>query len=384
MLAALIWTLFLASEELVLLAPEEPVDDADTLLNFEGMFAVEGSNDLLEGGVSGEDTLDVVNPLKDTGHEPTYLAGETHGQMREAMLQHQGLTAQQNGFTMGLSTIAIAMGFMSEAVLLGNQRKVLESLKELGFTGYSQDEQDTAGLDIAADSEDGNAILAMLADFLGIELSHDTEVAEATDAASEAALMQQELTHFTDDILTVNEVLPSVKTAALLALHDENIDAEMPVDPADRPSKTQDTQDDDILTAETAQDITVLSLSEAVQVWQQGQLEEFQLGQTTIKASFDISDTDAFALFSWIDTTSELHGATNLNEFNDLAQRLMDFFQSKGSDIGFIEQRDRFIAIDREAVKNGEVDYIEWETDDGKVISLIGLQSDFHEFDMIA
>jgi hypothetical protein len=376
MLAALIWTLFLASEELVLLAPEEPVDDADTLLNFEGMFAVEGSNDLLEGGVSDQDTLDAANPLKDTGHEPTHLAGETHGQMREAMLQHQGLTAQQNGFTMGLSTIAIAMGFMSEAVLLGNQRKVLESLKELGFTGYSQDEQDTTGLDIAADSEDGNAILAMLADFLGIDLSHDTEVAEAADADSEAALMQQELTHFTDSILTVNEVLPSVKAAALLALHDENIDAEMPVDPADRPSKTQDIQDDDILTAEIAQDTTVLSLSEAVQVWQQG--------QTTVKASFDMSDTDVFALFDWSDTASGAHAAKNLEQFDELAQRLIDFFQSKGSDIGFIEQANGFIAVDRGAITGGKVDYIQWETGDGKLIGLIGLQSDFHEFDMIA
>ena len=55
--------------------------------------------------------------------------------MREALHQQQGLTVHNNAFTMGLSTIAIAMGFMSETVLLDNQRKVLASLKELGFSG---------------------------------------------------------------------------------------------------------------------------------------------------------------------------------------------------------------------------------------------------------
>ena len=50
--------------------------------------------------------------------------------LQATLSQQQGLATHANAFGMGLSTIAIAMGFMSETVLLNNQRKVLEGLKE--------------------------------------------------------------------------------------------------------------------------------------------------------------------------------------------------------------------------------------------------------------
>ena len=40
--------------------------------------------------------------------------------------------------------------------------------------------------------------------------------------------------------------------------------------------------------------------------------------------------------------------------------------------------------VDRTAISSGEVEYMYWETSDGMIISLVGLASDFQQFDMIA
>lgn len=385
MLAALIWTLFLASEELLLLAPEDQEFDEDALLDFEGMFAVETDDATDMDLVAEDDTVDVTHLLADAA-EAQDDAPEIHGQLREAMLQQQGLTVQNNAFTMGLSTIAIAMGFMSETVLLDNQRKVLESLKELGFSEYGSDAERVAELDIPADSE-GDALLAMLADFLGLELSSDMDLAEATAVEADVSELQQTLAHVIDPNAAADAALPSsAKNTAFEPVRDELLE-EAVVELSD----TNDSDaldmasleiDEDALSTEVAQDASSMALDEFVETWQL-EMEEFQLGQTTVKASFDVSGIDAFALFDIIDTTAP-QGSTNLREFDDLAARLIQFLEAKDGDIGFIELDNQIIMVDRTAATGGETDFIQWEAADGRTISFIGLAADFQEFDMIA
>lgn len=384
MLAALIWTLFLASEELVLLAPEEPDFDDDSLLDFDGMFAVDTAEAPAEELFFDDSTVDVASLLKDDAHEH-HDAPDANGQVREALLQQQGLTVQNNAFTMGLSTIAIAMGFMSETVLLDNQRKVLQNIKELGFTEYGSDAERVAELEIPAD-EEGSALLAMLAEFLGLDLSLNTDLADAT-STSDDALQQQDLNHLTEELVD-DETL--VVKATPTELRDKDDAEDMPVEIAEElPSNDSGllvpvAMGDDTLVAEAAQDMTTLTLSEIVQTWQPD-MEEFQLGQTTVKASFDMSDTDAFALFDLIDVSgSQNERTTHFEEFDSLAQRLIDFIAAKEGDLGIIELENEIIMIDRSAVTGGEIEYLNWETDDGVVISLVGLASDFQQFDMIA
>lgn len=385
MLAALIWTLFVTSEELVLLAPEKQAFDDDTLVDFEGIFAVETREDADFGTLFEDDTVDVADLLKTDVHDADHVTPEAQGQMREAMLQQQGLTVQSNAFTMGLSTIAIAMGFMSETVLLENQRKVLESLKELGFSEYGEEAQRVAELDIPAD-EDGSALLAMLADFLGVNLSLNADMADASSATAESAVQEEHLSYLVDPEAMSEMDLASVKAASLAAVRDNDVDAEVSVDqaavPDDLSQEVIPISGDDTLTSESADEVTEMTLSEIVQAWQPD-MEEFQLGQTTVKASFDMSDTDAFALFDLIDTSTQQR-TTNFREFDDLAQRLIDFIEAKDGDLGIIELENEIIMIDRTAVSGGQTEFLNWETSDGKIISLVGLASDFQQFDMIA
>ncbi|WP_439524878.1 hypothetical protein [Marivita sp.] len=387
MLAALIWTLFLASEELVLLAPEEETDsDSDALLDFDGMFAVETARTIDIDMVFEDDTVDVSHLIRDGANASDHMASalEAHAQLREAQLQQQqGLTVQNNAFTMGLSTIAIAMGFMSETVLLDNQRKVLEGLKELGFTKYSDEAQQTAELDIPAGAE-GNALLAMLADFLGLDLSLSTDVAEVL--INDPARAEEDLTHLTEEVVAEDAIVP-VKAAAPAVIRNKNSDPDQDAPEALRTDPALDTDSaqasgNDTLSAEAAQDSLPLTLSEIVQTWQP-LMQEFQLGQTMIKASFDVSNMDAFALFDLIDVSANDRSA-NVREFDNLAQRLIEFLEAKDGDLGFIELENEVIMIDRTAVTGGETEFIQWQAEDGRTISFIGLAADFQQFDMIA
>jgi len=382
MLAALIWTLFLASEELVMLAPDETEGDSDTLLDFEGLgpLALTESADIdlhVEDG-----RIDLPGPEREAGNHAD--ADIPESQTRDA--QQHGLTVQNNAFTMGLSTIAIAMGFMSETVLLNNQRKVLDSLAELGLSESADAAQDLSDLTLPDDAESG-ALLAMLAEFLGLELTFNTDVAEVTDAATLDA--QKDLTDLTDSILADN-VETAIKTAtAAVKIRDKKTDPEQTAEataPAEPSAEVPDgvvqmTAQEASANAATQEDAS-LTLSEIIQTWQP-LMEEFQLGHTMIRASFDVSEIDDFVLFDVIDTTTE-ERSTNVREFDAQALRLIEFLEAKDGEIGFIELEDEVIMIDRTAATGGDTGYIQWEASDGRTVSFIGLTADFEQFDMIA
>lgn len=385
MLAALIWTLFLASEDLVLLAPEETDADNDALLNFDGMFAVDTKSDTAVDLFFDEDTLDWAHMVKDGGIDADHILYDSPAQMRDTQHQQQGLTAQTNAFSLGLSTIAIAMGFMSETVLLNNQRKVLEGLKELGFSEYGSEAEQTAAHDLPADTE-GNALLAMLAEFLGLDLSLNTEMAEAGHARQSASDLAEDLAHLTGDI-GIEQSVANAKVTAPVVIRDkgdtadlEQTDARIKLTPQDETTLGSE-QGDDTLKAEGSQDAIQLALSDSLQQW--APVAEVKLGQLTFKTSADLSDEDAFALFNWIDTTVP-EASINYREFDAVAQRLIEFLEAKDGQIYFLQTSKGVLMIDVTAQTGGETATLHWEADDGQTISFVGLAADFEQFDMIA
>lgn len=385
MLAALIWTLFLASEELVLLAPEETEADSDALLNFDGMFAVESKADTAVDLFFDEDTLDWAQTAKMAGIDADHILQDIPAQLRDTQHQQQGLTAQTNAFSLGLSTIAIAMGFMSETVLLNNQRKVLEGLKELGFSEYGSDTQQVAELDISAGTEAGT-LLAMLAEFLGLDLSLNTEMADAGTTRQGAADLAEDLAHLTGDI-AIEQNIANTKVTAPVIIRDKGDDADLEHSEARiELTPTAETalgseQGDDTLKAEGSQDTILQALSDALQQW--SPVAEIKLGQLTFKTNADLSDEDAFALFNWIDTSVPEQGI-NYREFDAVAQRLIEFLEAKNGQIYFLETSNGVLMIDVTARTGGETATLHWEAEDGQTISFVGLAADFEQFDMIA
>lgn len=385
MLAALIWTLFLASEELVLLAPEKTEADLDSLLDLDELLSVDGTQTLLADMDIDSFSAGFDHTGKDASPETVFGPIDTagHSGFRDSS-QQQGLAVHNSAFALGLSTIAIAMGFMSETVLLENQRKVLEGLKELGLSKYGDDGQDSANNEMMGDPAD-STMLTMLAEFIGVhDLQNKTNTA-ATQSDAHAVQLEENLAHLTADVIDEAAILKA-KSPTPAIVRDNTTASEK--DAAIIKSGTRDDTelsfaletDSDSLKGETGSLPAFLS---KISPASQPLMEEFKLGQTTIKASFNINEFDGSAIFELIDTTAT-ERATSVREFDTLALRLIEFLEAKDGDIGFIELENEVIMIDRTAVTGGRTEYIQWEATDGRTISFIGLAADFEQFDMIA
>ena len=388
MLAALIWTLFIAAEELVLLAPEEDHahTNTDTLLNFEGMVPVRTTETAEMSIVFEDGAVDVSRLLKsDTlGSEDT---PEAQVQIRE-VIQQQGLTAQHNAFGLGLSTIAIAMGFMSEAVLLENQRKVLDDLKNLGFSEYKTEAEQIAELDIPVDIEERHS-LKMLVEFLKLDLPAETEMPAAETPDTDRSSTHKALLELVDQHAEVDAQFSPIKVDGLNSESRDNSSTELRLEVDDATPHdpnllvTYDGKEEQL--AQTSPTALGMTLSKIVETWLP-KMEEFQFGQTTLQASFDVSETDAFALFELLDEPQNADLGPDVEDFETIAQRMFEFLQNKSSDFGVVELKSGsgIVFVDRTAVNQGELHYMHWEASDGKIISLIGLEADFQQFDMIA
>ena len=390
MLAALIWTLFLASEELVLLAPEKTGVDLDSLLDLDGLVSMDGTQTILtdvdvESFSAGFDhtgkevsSETMFGPIDSAGHS----AG--HSGFRDSS-QQQGLAVHNNAFALGLSTIAIAMGFMSETVLLENQRKVLEGLKELGLSKYGEDAQDSADNGMMGAPAD-STMLTMLAEFIGAhDLQNKTNTATSQSDA-QAVQLEENLSHLTADVIDEAAIFKAkTPTPAIVRDNAAVTEKDAPIIKADATDDTARTfaleSDGHGLKGEAESLPGFLSkVSQASQPL----MEEFKLGQTTIKASFDINEfVDGSAIFELIDT-SATERTTSVREFDALALRLIEFLEAKDGDIGFIELENETIMIDRTAVIGGETGYIQWEAEDGRTMSFVGLAADFVQFGIIA
>lgn len=376
MLAALIWTLFMASEELVMLAPEENAAlDGDDLLDFSDVIAADYEPQITEAEANELDISSSIDTARILEEDP--LHGTPEGQIREAMVQ-QGLAMHQNAYAMGLSTIAIAMGFMSEAVLHDNQRKVLEGLNTLGFAEYVASAEDSATLEQIA-GEDSTALLDMLAEFLGLDLSLNTETAEAAPQG-EDALMQQDLLHLST--VAVQDPLGTAKTTQTLVRKQSDMEEELAEAPAEASSSLSAAEKEALLAAAAAtSDAEMITMSDLL--GGQLQLEEFQLGQTTVLASFDVTKSDLFSLSDYIVFNQR---TTDHRIFDAQAQSFIDYIQGKETEVGIVTIGNEIIMIDRSAFDRSGADTysFSWETAGGQVISMIGLRSEFQEFDLIA
>lgn len=380
MLAALIWTLFLASDELVMMAPETP-SDTDTLLDFSDIIARVAAAEVIETEM---DSFDPTAQSEVLGSEETETQ-VAEGPMRETMVQ-QGIAMQQNAYAMGLSTIAIAMGFMSEAVLMDNQRKVLEGVHALAAI----DVQNMVSAEaVDSDDEGSGALLAMLAEFLGLDLTLETETAEAQQLDGEEALLKAEADPMLAGPRSVASV-PVVDDESDLAVAPVQDDAE----PTQVASAQNAIQADVEAKPEAVEEIYTFSMDSFFDAL--SALDDGDAGETMLFVSFDVIESGSdgvsvqISVEDAITAPVEIETApartTNHREFDAQAQAFVDYINAKETEVGLIQYGNEIIMIDREAFERPGADTytFSWETDEGQVISMIGLRAEFEQFDLIA
>jgi len=390
MLAALIWTLFLASEELVMLAPEETNAENDALLDFEGMFSVSAPDKLTADQIFVETDLEPSDLVKDSEIDPNEEVFDNQNLIREAQLhQQQGLILNNNAFTMGLNTIAMARGFMTESTVLDDPLQVLNDCEALGLSQTLLEQGEIEHIRISADEDSGH-LFEMLADFLGLELSRpNKQIVEANTRDTDASVLQQDL-GLLDKTAVSNQYFLSVAKNAIPLTVGKKPDADPREDRvSDNPDQflnLPETASKDASSASTDENNASTLLS-SIMLAHQSEREAIQIADGTIWLGFDANKQQAFELLDWVDVQPDIfEKERELGDFEAIAQRMMEFLEKKTANIGMIElsSGSGIIFIDRKAVESGNVDHMHWEASDGKIISLIGFETDLQQFDMIA
>ncbi|OSQ45281.1 hypothetical protein [Marivita geojedonensis] len=393
MLAALIWTLFLASEELVLFAPEDADNEDGVSFDFGGMFEVSSSNNADPELLLEIEPLDIIDAsdlaFLDDGHG--HAMSEDHLQSRDGH-HHQGLSLSTNGFAIGLSTIAIAMGFMSETVLLENQRQVLKNLEMLELLDQHDTTHKTATLDVDA-QEVPDGLIEMLAEFVGVELGQDNDISGAHANSRAVQSSEQQNPSVLDHLLdNFKEASSGAERASPPRKNEASSDpSSQAVDITAVSSEKQASPDENMNQAtsalETEQtDEAPSSLLANTILAQKFEMEKIQFEQESVWISSNLNKNEAFDLFEWIEAPTNIDSqSTQLHDFDAITQRVLEFMQSKSGDFGIMELRNGGIVfIDKQAVAQGDYEYVQWEADNGKIVSLIGVQDDIRDVDMIA
>lgn len=401
LLAALIWTLFLAAEEIVLMMPdEEQATDGLADLNALTFGDTTPDSPVLPVLVT-ENAIEVgdVASRASTDNDPRQVAAH------EAFLRDNGssgLTMTQNSYGMGLSTIAIAFGFMAEQSLSDSKTTLEDDILAADGTEASGDDGDTRALAEnklqAAINEASEAETVELAQFASADGRLPEEDAAHTDLDASEALAGTRA--FLDERLAADGTV--VKTKIWVdTTPDTEGDLPRTLVTAEAEIPAEDTQAADaaVSTSENTLPLpAVMTLSTLRTVFQPSELQNFSFGNTVVQASFDLTNSslgsalpfleddrteDPLLVSTLIDVSPP--GASGFRSFDSDARAFMDFLLGKSGNVEMISLDTELILIDSSAFDLGSSTYVlSWALDDGGVISMVGLRSEFQDFDLIA
>lgn len=391
LLAALIWTLFLAAEEIVLMTP-----DADQMA--EGLDDI-GKLTFGDVRIEGHEVPVIVSENEKLIEDPMGRAVENDPRQiaaHEAFLRDNstsGLSMTQNSYGLGLSTIAIAFGFMTEQVISQEKNQISDDILSADAEDSLEDDNDTRVLiedttlktnDIAT-ADTVQMATEQTTDTLLIPEESSVETAmTATDAVSEGQLL-------TD---AVQLIQTKIAEAALWI--DTTFEGDAPkeiVTAEATPAAEEEPQNTTIVETKAASSLpSFFTLSTLQTALQPFELESYALGDTVVQASFDLN-TETIEALSFLDEdlnidTPASDGLIDLDpgfrSFDDGARAFMDFMLSKLDAIEMVTLSNQMILIDS-AVFNASDSYtVSWTLDGGGIISVIGQRSEFVEFDLIA
>jgi hypothetical protein len=388
LLAALIWTLFIAAEELVLIVPEEAdaLDsrDLDALFTSVKSGPVDLENSILDGmGGQHQDSTPV--PAQEAAKD-TVEAGGNDLYQRE--LGSKSIMAlSQNSYALGLSTIAIALGFVSESGFLGAHDKILNGLFSDGFeTAFATEAKNI-------DADEGavqDIVLASIEDVQTVDLT-----AASTSVEGPRAGLPTTAEHVAGDVIPSKVIVADIALERLIVAQ-----ADIELDHQDLSRVTIDTLQPASAVGEAAsvdsasQNLSdAKSLSTAIFTELRSALPdevfEFTFGQTVVHATFDI--TQAPFLDNGENPVSLLTNNTvttvKFGDFDSDARAFVDFIFSKSSDLEIISTNHELVIVDTSAFDTPGLDTyaLSWSLgDDSGVVSMIGLRSEFEMFHLIA
>lgn len=391
LLAALIWTLFLAAEEIVLLVPDEAQAN-DGLADLAALTYGSDPQDPSDAPVLVSET---TIPLEDVAGRVSPDTDPRHVANHEAFLRdngHNGLTMTHNSYGMGLSTIAIAFGFMAEQALTDARPADADQTLVADTGEGAHDESPSQALtDNQPQAIDQDAEAAEMVRLATLTTDEDRSAADNPEnsglKASEAVAETKAFAN--GRITTDTETKIWIDTKADGDLP-EKVDTVQPDMPVVETTATAAAPESTIGLPGT---ITLSTLKSA---FQPSDMKSFSFGNIVVQASFDLSQSPLGEALPFLETDSgadpmlstlidvSTPATSGFRSFNDSARAFMDFVLGKTGGVEMIALGSELILIDSHAFTHGDTYVLSWELDDGGIISMIGLKTEFLQFDLIA
>lgn len=395
-LAALIWTLFLAAEELVLILPEEsagsPVPDLP--------------GDLVPGS----------GPW-DTEFDPLQLTLQDQGMQDDAVRQDgvlirdahdtEAFTEEklgQNTYAIGLSAIAISLGFMSETQVPDVDAMTPESILAMiaGQESAAGDGMDDLGF-AQTGMQDFLAALTRFFDEVSLAGRDGKEATTSDIEVHQDANVQGHVSAFVEGLAT--------QVSAFLEAQEQLRDTGKPTVETARATATPEVEAVQDALAETAityaqeTDQMAQMLSrfglENVSENLETNAREYTFDNNAVVATFDVSASELEKARDLITGPLEtgkpaqdvidvdFGGASGQkNQFqlyDDEAFAFISFLMSKDNDLEMIVVGNELILLDPEIFNVAVEDTFtaSWTLDNGEIISTIGLRSDYEAYDLV-
>lgn len=383
LLAALIWTLFIAAEELVLIMPEE--DDGLNAADLEALFvsAQGGHEDL--GEASAEFTEDSTQDSSDVNTQQ--LASVAGDDLYQRELGSKlVLNLAQNNYALGLSTIAIALGFVTD-----NTYTEADSTMLSGLFAAATDQEAVDNLN--------ETHMADAPDAAGQSDVDQIQTVELTTAPSEAEATALVVDPNLVAVVNALHAAEATRAGAIVLAHtalDLPMQEEARFEDAAEVPQAAKAEPTDPATVQVSTDQVSLGASIFTELRGtfSNEIFEFTFGQIVVQSTLDLSQTDLVdisgaltddpipTLTSSISTHTVQYGA-----FDDEVRAFVDFVLSKTSNLEIISTGQEVLIIDSAILDTpGATTYaLSWSlgTDNG-VVSMIGLRSEFEAFDLIA
>ncbi|RMF17305.1 MAG: hypothetical protein D6757_01425 [Alphaproteobacteria bacterium] len=398
LLAALIWTLYVASDDLVLLKPEDeaPETALDALIAFG-----ESDADADEGEALPPLPVELADAIQTTtdGEGRPLSRDLLHDGRIELQLKDlhglQGMALAPNGYALGLNTIAIAMGIMSESLFVDDRQKILDALQllELADTlpgdGTGEDTPQDAGTDqILTFFNDLGRFLAEMSgrQNTGEDATRQMAEAETAPVQDGAAEKSPEINIAVGVEITAEKAqTPSAQERA------EDTAAVQTASPQELSLAQLETEEAPA-TLENSDGPAGSSLSSIPSLLQalESELQEFAFDRTEVFATFDPEES-AYAEAGIVDLViePEVEAAaaptpSQLPEFDEHARAFVDYLLSKPTDVDMITLGTEVIIIDPSVISSGaDGTYVRSWDMDNVIISVVGLRGDFQDFDLL-
>lgn len=393
MLAALIWTVFLASEEIVMIIPDESGSNARLVNDVNGI-----SNSAHLSVRVGDDGLVKTDDVGgDGGLEVAELDASEHTKFG------------QTSYAIGLTAIAISLGFMSETLFSDDDINTFAGV--LSGTDNAPDTVDKAD----ADAPVGGNFLALLGELL--ETVNPFEYASQTTAQSQdgniadesgaveasptvfgilQSAYQNTKAYFTNAVEHANIPFTNLSVTDLADISTEELSSPFSLSGTE-PSINNASQTDISLIFVSQIDETGYLIADLV---------DYSIGDLAMKATFDITSSDLDKTMELIETSevndagpgsqpgndgdglidTTIFAGTDLSANDAQAMEIIEYAFSIDIDLELIIVNDEIIFIDLAVLEGDSADTIafSWDLSNGDTVSLIGLQSDFETLDLIA